>query len=269
MPVLKLDDTDIHYTVSGDGPALLFLAATAWPGALWDRVYGPEFSRDHQVIIHDQRGTGRSTTTSKDFSTERLTKDAVAVLDNLGIDRAIVCGHSNGGRVAQMLTVEYPNRVSKLILASAGATHSSKGIPIKMCLDLVENGYAGHIRAGAISTGCTKDFYARHRDKVEAFLALRMADLPTLETYLGHVVGRADSDTSSRLKEIKVPTLVMVGEDEDHGSATGDTHLKFAKIFAREIPDATFVMLPGCGHHYPFYEPELTTKIIREFLAAH
>jgi len=266
MPVLKLQDADIHYKVFGEGPAFLFLAATAWRGAMWELHQVPEFSRDHRVIVFDQRGTGGSTTCSRDFSTRRLAEDAVALLDHLGVKRAIVCGHSNGGRVAQLIALDFPDRLEKLILASAGGTHSRKGIPIKMCLELVEMGYEGHIRRGAINTGCTKAFYAAHPDQVEAFLKVRMAELPSLEIYLRHVIGRAESDTSSRAKEIRAPTLVMVGEDEDHGSVPGDTHLHFAKRLAREIPNVKFVVLPDEGHHYPFYSPRKTNRIIRDFL---
>ena len=267
MPVLKLPDAEIPYKVSGQGPAFLFLAATAWRGAMWELHQVGEFSRDHQVIVFDQRGTGRSTVSSEDFSTRRLAADAVALLDHLKVERAILCGHSNGGRVAQLIAQDFPDRVEKLILASAGGTHSHKGIPIKMCLELVEKGYEGHIRDGAIRTGCTAAFYAAHREQVEAFLKVRMAELPTLEIYLRHVVGRAESDTGSRLKDIRAPTLVMVGDDEDHGSATGETHLYFAGKLARDIPGASFVVLPGEGHHYPFYSPQKTQQIIREFLA--
>ncbi len=267
MPVVKVQDADIHYKTSGKGPAFLFISATAWHGKPWELHQVPEFSRDHQVIVYDQRGTGDSKTVrSKDFSTRRLVEDAVAVLDDAGVKRAIVLGHSNGGRVAQLLAMDFPDRVEKLILASAGATHRSKGIPIGMCLDLVENGYEGHIRNGAIRTGCTKAYYAANRDKVESFLKVRMANLPTLETYLGHVVGRTESDVSSRHKEIKAPTLVMVGDDEGHGSTPGDSHLDFAKVLARDIPNAKFVTFAGEGHHYPFYSPDNTNKAIREFV---
>jgi pimeloyl-ACP methyl ester carboxylesterase len=268
MPVLKLPNVDLHYEVFGSGPALLLIAATAWPGAPWKLHQVPEFSRDHQVIVFDQRGTGKSTVRSKDFSTRRLAEDAIALLDHLGVGRAIICGHSNGGRLAQLLAIEFPERVAKLILLSAGATHSSGGIPIKMCLELVEKGYERHIHDSATATGCTKEFYASHPAKVEAFLKVRMADLPPLETYLGYVIGRAESDTSSRLKDIRAPTLVMVGDDEDHGSASGETHFQFAKLLAQEIPNAKFIVLPDEGHHYPFYSPDKTNKVIREFLRA-
>ena len=266
MPVLKLQDADIPYKVFGEGLPMLFLAATAWRGAMWELHQVPEFSRDHQVVVFDQRGTGDSIVRSRDFSTRRLAEDAVALLDHLGIARATVCGHSNGGRVAQLLAIEFPERVAALILASAGATHRTKGVPLGMCLDLVEHGYESHIRAAAIETGCTKAFYAEHRDVVEAFLAVRMAKLPSLETYLGHVVARQESDTTSRLKDIRAPTLVMVGDDEGHGSGGGSTHLDFAQILSRDIANAQLVVFPGAGHHYPFLTPDRTNRAIRDFL---
>src|SRR5262249_31044809 len=163
----------------------------------------------------DQRGTGSSPVRSKDFSTQRLAADAVALLDHLGVERAIICGHSNGGRVAQLIAIEHPERVAKLILAAAGAPPPTQGRPRQMCLELVEKGYERHLRDSAIETGCTKAFHAAHPEQVEAFLKVRMADLPTLANYLGHVACRTESDTTSRLGQIRAPTLVMVGDDED------------------------------------------------------
>ena len=140
MPVLPVEGAEINYETHGDGPPLMFLSATAWHGGIWKLHQVAHFSRDHRVIIFDQRGTGRSTVSSTDFSTGRLAKDAIALLDHLGIRRTSVCGHSNGGRIAQLLALDHPDRIDRLVLASAGATHTSKGIPLGMCLALVENG---------------------------------------------------------------------------------------------------------------------------------
>ena len=108
MLTLSLPDVDLHYDVHGDGPPFLFMSQTATSGGYWKPFQVPEFSRDHRVIIYDQRGTGRSPTRSADFSTKRLAEDAAALLEHLGVRRAIVCGHSNGGRVAQALTLDHP-----------------------------------------------------------------------------------------------------------------------------------------------------------------
>ena len=69
MPILKLPDVDLYYESQGAGRPFLFNAATATWGELWKFHQVADFSRDHQVIIFDQRGTGRSQVRSTDFST--------------------------------------------------------------------------------------------------------------------------------------------------------------------------------------------------------
>src|SRR3954471_22605970 len=138
MPILHLDDTELYYETHGDGRPFLFNAATATWGELWKFHQVDDFSPNHRVIIFDQRGTGRSKTQSRDFSTERLAADAAALLRHLDAKDAIVLGHSNGGRVAQCLALTYPELVGRLILASSGAAAKDgpKGIPIAVCMDL-------------------------------------------------------------------------------------------------------------------------------------
>lgn len=267
MPMMKLDDAEIHYQTAGEGPALMFLSATAWHGGVWNLHQVPYFSRTNKVIWFDQRGTGNSRTASEDFSTEKLAEDAIRLLDHLGVARSSLVGHSNGGRVAQMLTVLNPQRVDKLILASAGATHASKGIPVAMCVELVEKGYLRYFRDHAIETGVTASFAAAHPKELEAFLQELTDNLTPLEVFLRYVIGRQQSDTTSRLGEIRAPTLVLIGDDEDHGSASGATHMQFAHTLASTIPNAKLEILKDQGHFYPFLAPRETNAIIATFLA--
>ena len=265
--ILDLGDTQLAYEVAGSGSPMLFLSATAWDRRPWQLHQVPEFARDHTVIVFDQRGTGQSPTRSTDFSTVRLAADAAALLDHLGFGGAIVCGHSNGGRVSQQLALDHPRKVAKLILASSGATHGTRGIPIGMIVQLVEKGYEGYVRDLAVETGCSKAYYATHRAEFDAFLNVRMQNLPTLESFLRHVLGRQEGDTTSRLGELRVPTLVMVGDDEDHGGS-GTTHFAFAKILAEKIAGAQLVIFPDEGHYYPFLSPAPTHAAMRAFLGA-
>jgi pimeloyl-ACP methyl ester carboxylesterase len=267
VPILKLDDADLTYETHGEGRPFLFCSATATGGAVWRLCQVGEFARDHRVIIYDQRGVGRSGARSNDFSTRRLAADAAALLDHLAARDAIVCGHSNGGRIAQLLALDYPGRVGKLILASSGGTHHSQGIPLAMCLELVEKGYARMLREHAIEAGFTKAYVATHPAEIERFLKVRLADPPPLEIFLRHVIGRQEFDSGDRVKHIAVPTLVMVGDDEGHGRPGARTHLDFAKSLAADIPGARLVVLEGQGHYYYFSAAEQTNRIIREFIA--
>ncbi|MEA2905759.1 MAG: hypothetical protein QOI12_3146 [Alphaproteobacteria bacterium] len=267
MASLHLDDAEIYFEVHGAGPPFLFLSQTATDGGYWKPYQVPEFSRDHRVIVYDQRGTGRSPTRARDFSTRRLAEDASALLRHLGAAGAVVCGHSNGGRVAQCLTLDHPEQVKTLILASAGGTHHSAGVPVKMCIELVEKGYERYMREHSTEVGFTQAFIKQHPEKVAAAVKVLTADLPPLEVFLGHVVGRQGYDATPRLKDIRVPTLVLVGDHEDHGSSHGTTHKAFAESLARAIAGARLAVIPGQGHYYPLAAPELTHRIIREFLA--
>jgi pimeloyl-ACP methyl ester carboxylesterase len=265
MPYLQLRDLKLYYEVHGEGRPFLFISETACHGEVWKPYQIPEFSRDHRVIIYDQRGTGRTDKPSVQYTTTTLADDAAALLDHLGADQAIVYGHSMGGRIAQLVALDHPQKVSKLILASSGASHSTRGIPLKMCLELVEKGYEKYARAHAVRIGFTERFVSEHPERVEEFLKIRLANLPPLESYLLHVMARQAHDTGDRLKDIRVPTLVMVGDDE--AKTTSDiSHWASAEILARSIPNAKLVVLPDSGHYYFFAKPEETNRAIREFL---
>lgn len=268
MPYLNLQDIKLYYEVHGEGSPFLFISETACHGGVWKLYQIPEFSRDHRVITFDYRGTGLSDKPSVKYTTHMFVDDLVAILDHLEVEQAIVCGHSMGGRVAQLLTIEHPQRVRKLILASSGAAHPGmRGIPLRICKEMVEMGYERYVREHTIEVGWTGPFVAQHRDLVDRYLEVRMANNPPLECYLRHVIARMEHDTADRLKEIKIPTLILVGDD-DRGVTSDMSHRAGAEILAQEIPQAKFVVLPGERHNYLFTNPNQAHKIIREFIAA-
>src|SRR5438093_12333953 len=118
MALLQLKDTQLYYEVHGQGQPMVFLSETACDGEVWKLYQVQEFSRDHRVILHDYCGTGRSGKPSIDYSTKMFCDDSVALMDHLGAVQGIVAGHSMCGRFAQLLALEYPNMVDKMIIAS-------------------------------------------------------------------------------------------------------------------------------------------------------
>jgi len=226
----------------------------------------PEFSKDHRVIVHDYRGTGRSSKPSIDYATRMFCDDAMAILEYLQVKDAIVLGHSMGGRVAQLLALEYPERVKKLILASSGASFPGPvGLPLTMCKEMIEWGYEKYVREHTIQVGFTDEFVKGEPERLEAFFRTRLANLCPVEFYLRHVLARQAHDTSQRLKDIRVPTLVIVGEKEGDANLPM-THRMSADILARGIPNAKLVVLPNQKHNYFASDPETVHKIIRDFL---
>ena len=269
MPFLSIEGGTLHYDVEGDGPPMLFCSSTATHGDVWKFHQTGFFSRTHRVITFDQRGTGQSITSSQDFSTKRLAADAALLLAHLGAQPAVVCGHSNGGRVAQYLAVEHPDAVGRLVLMSSGGDSGAQGIPLNLCKEMVALGYDPWVRDQAIRLGFTREYVEANLEDLERFLAVRLAAPPSLDTYLRHVLGRQEFNLGERIKRIKAPTLVMVGEDEDHGPPGHITHCAYARRLSAEIPNARFVMLKGQAHYYYYSDPCTTNPVISDFIYGH
>ena len=91
---------------------MLFFSETACAGDIWNAFQVPEFSRDHLVITHDYRGTGKSTRPTSQYSCDDFVDDAATILDHLNAGPAILLGHSMGGRVAMLMALKYPQKVT-------------------------------------------------------------------------------------------------------------------------------------------------------------
>jgi len=269
MPFTKHNSISIYYEIHGAGTPFLFFSETACAGDIWNTFQVPEFSRDHMVITHDYRGTGTSSSPTTQYSCEDFVDDAAAILDQMNVGPAILLGHSMGGRVAMLMALKYPEKVKQLIVASVGpGVPGAPPIPFKMCKEMVEWGYERYVREHTLEVGWTPEYIQRHPERVEHFLAIRMNNLPTLDDYLRHVVARQACDLSARVKEIKHPTLVIVG-DQDHGSATGSSHRVTSEVLAKALPNGEYAVIPNEAHNYFMTNPDAAHRIIRRFLVAH
>jgi pimeloyl-ACP methyl ester carboxylesterase len=266
MPTLQLTDAEIYYEVHGHGQAIVFLSETACDGEVWKIHQVPEFSKDHRVIIHDYRGTGQSSKPSIDYTTQMFARDVIALMDHLKADDAIVVGHSMGGRVGQLLALDYPGRVKKLVLASTGSHYpQTKGLPLKICQEMIEWGYEKYERDHSILVGFTDEFVKNHPERVEHYLKVRMQNLCPVEFYLRHLLARQGHDTSGRLKDIRQPTLILVGED-DRNMTSEVNHRMSSDVLANGIPHSKLVVLLNERHSYFFANPDAAHKIIRDFI---
>lgn len=266
MPKVKVNDVEIYYEVHGNGRAMVFLSETACDGEVWKIYQVEEFSRDHRVIIHDYRGTGQSSKPSIDYTTTMFAEDVVALMDHLDAEDAIVVGHSMGGRVAQLLALDHPHKVHKLVLASTGAHYPlTKGLPLKICKEMIEWGYEKYERDHTILVGWTDEYVKNNPDKIDNYLKVRMHNLCPVEFYLRHLLARQSHDTSQRLEHIRQPTLILVGEG-DRNMTSEINHRTSSEILAQGIPNSRLVVLPDERHSYFFSNPAEAHRLIREFI---
>jgi pimeloyl-ACP methyl ester carboxylesterase len=266
MPIVKVNDIEIYYEEHGKGRPMVFLSETACDGEVWKINQVEEFSKDHRVIIFDYRGTGQSSKPSVDYTTTMFCDDLVGLMDHLKAEDAIVVGHSMGGRVAQLLALDHPKKVHKLVLASTGAHYPlTKGLPLKIMKEMIEWGYEKYERDHTILVGWTDEYVKQQSEKIEAYLKVRMHNLCPVEFYLRHLIARQSHDTSQRLKDIRQPTLILVG-DGDQNMTSEVNHRMSSEILVKGIPNSKLVLLPNERHSYFFSNPGLAHKTIREFI---
>ena len=117
MPMAQVDNGELYYEVHGEGPPLLLVAGLGGVGAYWNPQI-EAFSRHFQVIVHDHRGTGRSSRSKINYSLEQMARDTLQLLDALDIERAHLVGHSTGASIGQILGMDYPSRMGRIVMAS-------------------------------------------------------------------------------------------------------------------------------------------------------
>lgn len=278
MPLANVNGIRMYYetfgkNASGSGEALMLVSGTGGACDSWRPYQVPAFSRDYQVIIFDHRGVGRSDKPDEPYSTRGFAADAVGLLDALGIENAHFLGHSMGGRVAQWVALDFPERVRSLVLSSSGSGQYApdveilRGLPLKQTERMIEQGYERWWETHFVDNDFM--FPPEVRKQKPDLLAKRRemarSSRPPLRHYLRHVIARQQHETTALLSEIKAPTLVLVGAKDTTIGGTGN-HFAAAQDLATCIPNARLEVIKGAAHGYLWQMPETANGVILDFL---
>ena len=250
----------IHFDELGSGPALVLGHSFLCSGDMWE----PQIARlaeAHRVINVDFRGHGRSGPAESPFTLYDLVDEVVAVLDHLGVERAVWAGLSIGGMVALRAAVTFPDRVSGLILldSHAGAERLWKKAKYRaLGLGVRLVGFRPFL-GGVLPMMFGRTTLRENRDLTrvwgEKFAASHVSSmLHGLEALV-----RRDS-LIERLGQIRAPSLVIVGQ-EDRSLPVADS-----QVIHTGLPDSRLVVIPGAGHLSTLEQPAAVTRAMLEFL---
>jgi 3-oxoadipate enol-lactonase len=211
-----------------------------------------QFSRRHRVLVFDHRGVGASDAVfPAEFSTRDFARDVVAILDSAGIDRAHVYGHSMGGRIAQWLAADSPERVAGLTLGgtTVGDAHGATRLPAA-----TQALISGDIDA-LLRLFYSPAWLAANRDAA----AMLGAAPRTSEARRKHFAASTGHNGWEAIGRIRAPTLVI------HGTADELAVPENARILASGIPGAELMLIDGARHGYFVENPETNDAVLDFF----
>lgn len=271
---VEVDGHPIAYEARGNGVPLLLIAGTGYPGATWPPEFLDALAARHLVVTFDHRGTGATPPSPGEYSTRLFAADALAVLGAQGLPPAHILGHSMGGRVAQWMTLDHPDQIRSLILAATGPGQFradkpvTRGVPPHTAKAIDELGYERYMREHIAETFFTPEFRAAHPERVAWLHQAYWSARPDLENYLKHVVARQTHQTADRLAQIRVPTLVLIGDRDTAVMGTG-AHTEQSDYLLAHIPGARKRVIEGAAHGFFWSHPEETARAILEWTSAH
>ena len=258
MAWLELDGFRAYYRLEGDeGRPLLALAhSLGLDHGMWDPQMA-DFLAHFRVLRYDLRGHGATDAPAGDYTIDQFGRDALALLDRLGIERARWCGLSLGGMVGQWLAIHAPDRLSHLVLANTSARLAEPAAMEARRRTVLAEGMA------AVADAVMGRFFTRGRLEanppiVASIRVTLLANNPA--GYASACAAIRDHDVVAALRQIRTPALIVSGDADV--SMPWDEH---GQVLARELPHARVVRLPT-AHLSNLGLPRAFTRAVLEFL---
>lgn len=252
----------IHYVDQGPREAIPLVLIHAFP--LNHTLWNPQvqaLSAKHRVISYDIRGHGESDVGDGQYTIELFVDDLIDLLDRLKIEKTILCGLSMGGYIALRALERHPERFSALVLCDTRSEADSNEAKIKRSAGLrllKEKGvpfFAEEFVKQAFAPGTFKT----NPGVVQTVKEMILKN-PPLGIGGALLALASRTDTTESLKQIKIPTLVLVGEKDQI------TPPPVVLAMKEKIPDAQMHVIPQAGHFSNFENPAEFNRRLVAFL---
>jgi aminoacrylate hydrolase len=260
VPTAGIGDADLYYEEAGQGPPLMLVPGLGGQGSFWISQV-PVFSRDFRTVVHDHRGTGRSTHSRIAYSVEQMADDALRLMDALEIDAAHFVGHSTGGAIGQVIALDHPERLRSLVLSAtwAGPDPYFRRLFESRRQTLIDSGIEAYLRASSL-VQTTPWWVSRNDEFLTDLHRVQAAGAAPVEVLVSRIDAILKHDRRLRLLEIRVPTLVIVAQDDMI------TPRFYSDELASRIPGAKLVVLETGGHYAPVIHSEPYNAAVGGFL---
>jgi pimeloyl-ACP methyl ester carboxylesterase len=246
----------LHFSEYGSGPPLLLVHGLMVSGEMFEPVIEPLATR-RRVIIPDLRGHGRSRGLPPPYHAAQLASDLARLLDHLGIDSTAMLSYSQGGAIAQQLVLDHPRRCNRLVLACTYAFNMAtlreqlEGHIVPLLLPVL-----GMRRFAQFVVSQGAQQLGKERGE---WLARLMADQDRKLMASAWKETMA-FDSRRRLSEIRCPTLVVAGSNDQA------VPMHHAQMLHDGIQGSQLVIIKGGDHALIWTHPDEFVRVIEEFL---
>jgi len=193
----EVNGINLYYETHGSGRPLILLHGGLGSGEMFGPLI-PEFADHHQVILVDLQGHGRTADVDRPLDVAIMADDIAALIDHLGLDRPDVVGYSLGGGVAMQVAFRHPEKIGRLVSASANIKRSA--IYPEML------GQQGQVNAAAAEFMKDTPMYQLYQR-----VAPRPEDFPRLLDKIGAAMAK-DFDFTEEVRGLQVPTLIVAAD---------------------------------------------------------
>lgn len=266
MPMLNVEDqVRVHVQDLGSGPAVVFISGFGLDHELWDRQVRVLTEAGYRTICITQRGHSHSDHPLHGYDIDRLSTDVLCVLAALGVDSAVIVGHSFGGQVAFHTAALAPDLVSRLVLVGSNAVRASRSAdfpfgapPDDVVAQMVKAEETDRVAARyqLIQTNFGVDPDPRVVDWLMGTW-MRMPTWSAIACY--NTLLR--TDLIAEIPDVRQPVLQINGSADRVHSTKGSLWLN------AQLADSTMVEL-DCGHFPMLESPEEFDKVLSTFLGA-
>jgi len=256
----NVNGVDLSYELTGreKAPVVMLSHSLASSMVMWNPQLDA-LEAHFRVLRYDMRGHGRSEAPEGAYTLEMLAQDAVALLDALGIEKAHFVGLSIGGMIGQGVALNHGHRLESLTLCDTSAVMPAEAQPIlqERIEAARQHGMAGQVD-GTLERWFTPEYLKANPPEV-AMIREAIRTTP-LAGYLGCSEALRGLNYLERLAEITLPTLIMVGE-EDQG-----TPVAAAEAIHERIAGSRLVVLPAARHLSNIEQADAFNKALMKFL---
>jgi 3-oxoadipate enol-lactonase len=255
---LKANGIEINYEIEGDGPVVTFSHSLACNLSMWDEQARALKGR-YRVLRFDTRGHGQTSAPAAAYSLEQLADDLKGLLDGLSIAATHFVGLSMGGMIGQVFALRHPAMVQSLVLCDTTSRYPSAAAPVwEERIKAVGAKGMEPMVAPTLERWFTAPFRARRQDLMDKVGAMiRSTPAPG---YIGCCHAIPKINVTERLKEVRCPALVIVGE-EDPG-----TPVEMAREIHAALPAAELAILSRASHLSNLEQPVEFNRVLGGFL---